>query len=183
VELSQELFTMEHTLWVFGWAHTGNGRPDLALPMLERALAELDRHTMYAFTSIGWVRASEAHLALGNTQSALENAQQALDTARTTEDMTMAGVALRVLGRAEVAAGQLELAREHLAEALELFEGFGAPLEVAHILSYQAELAQAAGNPAAAKALLARSRDLFTDHDVPRAAQRVELRAAELCLA
>ncbi len=180
VELSQELFTLEHTLWVYGWAHTGNGHPELALPILERALSELDRHTMYAFTSIGWVRASEAHLALGDVHSALENAQRALDTARTTEDVTMAGVALRILGRAEVAAGEFERAGQHLDEALALFEGFGAPLEVAHVLSYQAELAHAAGDSAAAKALFARSRDQFADRDVPRAAQRVEQRAAEL---
>jgi DNA-binding SARP family transcriptional activator len=182
VEASQEPFTMVHALWVLGWAHTGSGRPDLALAALERSLAELDRHSMYAFMSIGWLRAAEAHLALGNPDSALENAQRALDTTRATQDMILSGVALRLVGRAELSRGQLDLARRHFAEALTLFEGCPAPIEVAHTLSCQAELAYASADHDAARTLFARARAGFATRDVPRAVLRLEQRTAELSL-
>jgi DNA-binding SARP family transcriptional activator len=175
VEASQEPFTLVHALWVLGWAHTGTGRPDKALAVLERSLAELERYSMYAFMSIGWVRTAEAHLALGNPDAALE-------TTRATQDIFISGVALRLVGRAELARGRLELARRHLAEALALFEGCLAPIESAHTLSCQAELAHAAGDQSGARALFARARAEYAARDVTRAVLRLEQRAAELSL-
>jgi tetratricopeptide (TPR) repeat protein len=182
VEASQEPFTMVHALWVFGWAQTGSGRPDMAIAVLERALAELEQHGMRGFMVVGLVYLAEAQLAHGDAQSALSSAQRALVVARESEAVWVFGMALRTAGCAALALQHLDSARSQLGEALVLFEGCAAQLEIGHTLYWQAKLEWAVGERDLARATLARARAVFVALEVERAVARLDLTARELSL-
>lgn len=173
VEASQEPFTLMNALWVFGWAQIGSGRPDLAIAVLERALAGLEQQGLRGFQGLGLVLLAQAELAVGNPERALLHANEALTAGEQSEGVLIVGAAQRTLGSIALAVDRLDLARDHLTAAFALFRRCGAPLELAHTLYWQARLESAAGERAAARELHARARAAFATRKIERAVARL----------
>jgi DNA-binding SARP family transcriptional activator/tetratricopeptide (TPR) repeat protein len=180
VQASQDPFTLVHALSTFGRAQIGSGRPDLAIAVLERAVAELEPQRLPSYLGVALLRLSEAQLAAGQTDSAILNATKALAPCEQSEDVLIVGLALRTLARVELALGRLEPAREHLAAALELFQRCAARIEIGHTLHWQAKLEGRAGEHSLARALHTRARAELATRNVERIVARLDREAAEL---
>ncbi|MDH5673035.1 MAG: protein kinase [Myxococcales bacterium] len=133
------------TAW--GGYHLLRGEPNMALARLDAALSETGAGQHMAWT-VAAELAVEVRLALGDVPGAWERGRRALQQARAAELGFLAELGLeRVLGLAEAAAGQLEVATYRLESRIEQARArglSGVPLGV--LLEAQARVALMAGD-------------------------------------
>ena len=114
---------------IMGTALVEDGRPLEALDYVARSVEAL--HSFGVRRTAGWMEAIQAGalVELGDFEDARAHALKALDTTTRTGHRWAIGVALRALGRAEVAGGAVGRAEARLQESLRTFEMIGARLE------------------------------------------------------
>lgn len=163
-----------------GFAFVGHGDAARAIPALEAAVQQ---HGAFPFPQFqGWFMAflAEAYRFDGQLERAHATAREALEITRTARSLYGVGLALRALGRIQLAAGAPAEATATLEEALVTFEGMQGRYDAARVWLDLGEAAVAAGNSAAAVQHWERARRRFVDLRVPRWAEQAEALARTL---
>jgi DNA-binding SARP family transcriptional activator len=161
-----------------GCAHLEKGEGAEALPLLERSVDQLGRFRFLQLQGLFTALLAEARLLTGDATGARETADRAL--ALTLESRYPYGVAWarRALGRIAIAAGDLEAAVAGLEDALAIFTSIHARFEAARTRLELAELAQARGDGAGARAWLTDAAQALADMGVSRYDEQVRALAA-----
>ena len=163
-----------------GFALVEHGDAARAIPALETAVQQ---HGAFPFPQFqGWFMAflAEAYRFDGQLERAHARAREALEITRTTRSLYGVGLALRALGRIQLAAGAPAEATATLEEALATFEGMQARYDAARVWLHLGEAACAAGDLGAAAEHWARARRRFVDLDIPRWVERADALARTL---
>lgn len=144
-----------------GGVELAQGHYDAARGHLEQALAlcRAGKAPAQALAE-AWLTLSELHLKCAAWAEAIDAARSALTGAREQGDRPRVGAALRLLGEALAAAGELDEADARLAEAIEVLEALEQPIELARACAARARHLERVGDPAAA-ALAQRAEVLF----------------------
>jgi tetratricopeptide (TPR) repeat protein len=172
--IGNDPFTLVQALTISAYSHAMSGRVQEAIAIAEPVIAQLELHGMHAFTCHALNVLAEARLRAGEPARACETASQAARSAQFAGDRRALGIALRVEGRAAQLLGESLAAREHLVEALHVFESFGARIEIANTLLALNELALAESNRELARSHLVRARSLYVECDVTRGVEDVD---------
>jgi len=105
---------------------------------------------------------AEIYLAQGRHEQALDSAQQALEKARAIRNCTLEGVALRTLGKVTaLGKGEWEVAAEHFARSIAIFQDLGDSHELAKTLYAHGLALQAEGRGEEARAQLQQAAEIF----------------------
>lgn len=128
-----------------GDAYLGHGDVEQAIPILEKAVQHLERFGPRPVQVSAMVHLSEAYLLRGYLDQARELATRGLALTRETSFRNGMGLILRALGRIAQGEGDLQAAKQHFSEALELFTQSQAFHQVGHIHIFLAKLAHAQG--------------------------------------
>jgi tetratricopeptide (TPR) repeat protein len=155
-----------------GFARVEQGDATRTIPVLE---ASVQQHGAFPFPQFqGWFTAflSEAYRLDDQVERAQATAGEALEITRAARSLYGVALALRALGRAQLAAGTPGDAIATLEEALAGFEGIQARYDAARVWLDLAEAALASGDSVAAAAHRERARQRFVELHVPRWAER-----------
>jgi len=155
-----------------GFAFVEQGDAPRAIPALETAVQQ---HGVFRFPQFqGWftVFLAEAYRLDGQLERADATAREALEIARAARSLYGIALALRALGRGQLAAGAPAEATTTLQEALAGFEAIQARYDAARVWLDLGEAALATGHRAAAAEHRERARQRFVDLRVPRWAER-----------
>ncbi len=132
------------------------GRPVLddafraSLTALETYAGPSSDDALGVWSGVAMVALSEGHLVLNNLESARAYGLGALGALPPEGDPVLPGMALRALGRVELASGRHDASRERLTDALRRFEQVGAKMEAAATVFALAEVTVAQGDMVAA---------------------------------
>jgi tetratricopeptide (TPR) repeat protein len=157
-----------------GFAFVEHGDARRAIPALE---ASVQQHGAFPFPQFqGWFTSflAEAYRLDGQRERAYATASEALEIGRAARSLYGVGLALRALGRIQLAAGAPAEAIATLEEALQTFEGMQGSYDAARVWLDLGEAALAAGDRAAAAAHRERARQRFVALGVHRWAERAE---------
>lgn len=114
----------------FGYALALAGRANEGIPILEQSIELAESKGFVARHSLRLAYVSEAYLSLGRDGEALNAATRALELARKHEERANEAYTLRMLGEVDMYRGNLDDARNWLAEGVKLAEELGMrPLE------------------------------------------------------
>jgi transcriptional regulator with AAA-type ATPase domain/tetratricopeptide (TPR) repeat protein len=163
-----------------GFAFVEHGDAPRAIPVLEAAALQ---HGAFPFPQFqGWFTAflAEAYRLDGQVERAHATAREALEITRVSRSQYGVGLALRALGRIQLAAKTPTEAMATLEEALATFEAMQGRYDAARVWLDLGEAALATGNRAAARQHRERARQRFVDLRVPRWAERAEALARSL---
>ncbi|MFF7725169.1 BTAD domain-containing putative transcriptional regulator [Streptomyces sp. NPDC008001] len=119
--------TIALTLYQHGCVLHKTGRPDLAGRQLRDALGYFIEQQQRGWEGLAWARLAECRLAEWRDDDAVSCAEQSLHIARDLGKTYCQGLAHAVLGQARSRLGDPAHGREHLREALTLFERLGVP--------------------------------------------------------
>ena len=158
-----------------GFSFVEHGDAARAMPALE---ASVQQHGAFPFPQFqGWFTAflADAYRLDGRRERALSTAREALGITRAARSPYGVGLALRALGRVQLAVGALPEATSTLHEAGAAFEAMQARYDAARVWMDQGEAALAMGDRAAAAAHWEAARQRFVDLHVPRWAERAEV--------
>lgn len=108
---------------------------------------------------------AKSRIRLGRSAEAGAEICDVLDICRGQRDRFGEALGLRTLGECELAAGRLDTAEQHLTTAAALWNDLGLPLPRARTLRDLAAAREAAGDRAAAGALRAEAREVFTAYE------------------
>ncbi|MFD0554949.1 BTAD domain-containing putative transcriptional regulator [Streptomyces rectiviolaceus] len=108
---------------------------------------------------------AKSRIRLGRSAEAAAEIRGVLDVCRGHRDRFGEALGLRTLGECELAAGRLDTAEQHLTAAAALWNDLGLALPRARTLRDLAAAREAAGDRAAAGALRAEARDVFTAYE------------------
>jgi tetratricopeptide (TPR) repeat protein len=153
--------------WTSAWgaiAHVKLGQHEEARRLLERAIPEC------AAVGYGWnmiflqVALTELELSLGNGPAALASAHRAVDLARGSHYRMEQGAALRVLGQACEAAGDVVAADDAFRQSVEVLEATQSRPELAQTLLAYGRFRSRGGN-GDGRVLIARALTLFEEMD------------------
>jgi tetratricopeptide (TPR) repeat protein len=167
--LSWEIRELPVIFWVSAWgaiAHVKLGQHEKARRLLERAIPECDA----VGYSHGWnmiflqVALAELELSLGNVPAALAAAQRAAGIARDSRYRMEQGAALRVLGQASAAAGDLAAAAGAFGQSVEVLEATQSRPELAQTLLAYGRF-RSGGGDADGRPLMLRALALFEEMD------------------
>ena len=163
-----------------GFVFVEHGDAGRAIPSLEAAVQQ---HGAFPFPQFhGWFTAflAEAYRLDSQLERAQATAREALEITRASRSLYGVGLALRALGRIQLAAGRPAEALRTLEEALGTFEGMQGRYDAGRVWLDLGAAALAAGNRAAAAEHWERARRRFADLHVPRWAERAEALARTL---
>jgi DNA-binding NtrC family response regulator/tetratricopeptide (TPR) repeat protein len=163
-----------------GFAFVEDGDAARAIPALE---ASVQQHGAFPFPQFqGWFTAflADAYRLGGELDRAHATAREALEITRAARSLYGVGLALRALGRIQLAAGAPAEATATLREALGTFDGMQGRYDVARVRLDLAEAARAAGQVAEALEHCQRARQRFIELRVRRWAERAEALARSL---
>ena len=155
-----------------GFALVEQGDAARAIPALETAVQQ---HEVFRFPQFqGWFTGflADAYRLGGQREPALRRAREALEITRTARSLYGIALALRALGRAQLAAGAPAEAIATLEEALAGFEAIQARYDAARVWLDLGEAVLVAGDRATATAHAERARRRFVELHVPRWAER-----------
>ena len=157
-----------------GFTFVEHGDAARAIPALAGAVQQYGAFPFLQFQ--GWFTAflAEAYRLDGQLERARVTAREALEITRATRSLYGVGLALRALGRIELAAGSPGEAIALLEEALVMFEGMQGRYDAARVRLDLGEAALAIGDRAAASEQRERARQRFVDLHVPHWAARAE---------
>lgn len=108
---------------------------------------------------------AKSRIRLGRSAEADAEIRDVLDICRGQRDRFGEALGMRTLGECELAAGRLDTAEQHLTAAADLWDDLGLPLPRARTLRDLAAAREAAGDRAAAGALRAEAREVFTAYE------------------
>ena len=130
----------------------------------------------------GWFTAflADAYRLDGRRDQALATAREALEITRAARSPYGVGLALRALGRVQLATGAVSEAMATLHEAGATFEAIQARYDVARVWMDRGEAALATGDRTAAAQHWEHARQRFVDLHVARWAERAEALARTL---
>ena len=163
-----------------GFAFVEHGDATRAIPALETSVQQ---HSVFRFPQFqGWftVFLAEAYRLDGQLERAHASAREALEITRAAGSLYGVGLALRALGRIQLAARAPTEATATLEEALARFEGIQARYDAARSWLDLGEAALAAGNRAAAAEHWERARRRFVDLNLSGWVERTETLARTL---
>jgi DNA-binding SARP family transcriptional activator len=132
------------------------GRPVLddafrtSLTALETYADASSDAAVHVWSGLAMVALAEGHLAMNGLERARAYALGALGALPPEGDPVLPGIALRALGKVELASGHYDASRERLTDALRRFELVGARMEAAATVFALAEVAVAQGDTVAA---------------------------------
>jgi tetratricopeptide (TPR) repeat protein len=163
-----------------GFTLVERGDAARAIPALEAAVQQYGAFPFPQFQ--GWFTAflAEAYRLDGQLERAHATAQEALEIARAARSLYGVGLALRALGRAQLAAGSPADALATLQEALATFESMQGRYDAARAWLDLGEAARSAGRREAAAEHLERARRRFVELRVPQWAERAAALARSL---
>jgi adenylate cyclase len=174
VAVAPDPLTHAVALGWLGFALVEHGNPARAIPVLEESVRQ---HRIFRFPQFqGWFTAflAEAYRVDGQLERAHATAREALEITRAARSFYGVGLALRALGRVQLAAGSAAEATATLQEALSTFETMQARYDAARVWLDLGEVARANGQWAEARRRWERARQRFLDLRVPGRAQRAE---------
>jgi tetratricopeptide (TPR) repeat protein len=157
-----------------GFAAVEHGDAARAIPALEAAVQQ---HGAFPFPQFqGWFTAflAEAYGLDGQLERAHATAREALEISQTARSLYGVALALRALGRVQLAAGAPRDATVALEEARKALESMQARYDAARVQLALGEAALAAGDRTAAAEHWERARRRFVDLNVPRWSERAE---------
>ncbi|MGW6022188.1 BTAD domain-containing putative transcriptional regulator [Streptomyces sp. NPDC055099] len=108
---------------------------------------------------------AKSRIRLGRSAEARAEIRDVLDICRGQRDRFGEALGMRTLGECELAEGRLDAAEQHLTAAADLWNDLGLPLPRARTLRDLAAAREAAGDRAAASALRAEAREVFTAYE------------------
>jgi len=169
LSLSWEIREWPVIFWTSAWgaiAYVKLGLHEEARRLLERAIPECEATTyMYGWNMIFLqVALAELELAIGNVSAALTAARRAVDIARESHYRMEQGAALRVLGQACEAAGDVADADDAFRKSAEVLEATQSRPELAQTLLVYGRFRSRAG-AGDGRALIQRARALFENMD------------------
>ena len=157
-----------------GFVLVEHGNASRAIPALE---ASVQQHGAFPFPQFqGWFTAflAEAYRLDGQLERAHATALQALEITRATRSLYGVGLALRALGRSQLAAGTPAEAAATLQDARATFEAMQGRYDAARVWLDLGEAALAGGDRATAAEHRERARQCFVALRVPRWTARAE---------
>jgi tetratricopeptide (TPR) repeat protein len=167
--LSWEIRELPVIFWTSAWgaiAHVKLGRHEEARRLLDRAIPECNATS----STYGWnmiflqVALAEVELSLGNVPAALAAAHRAADLARGSHYRMEQGAALRVLGQACEAAGDVAGADDAFRQSVAVLEATQSRPELAQTLLAYGRFRSRGGAPEG-RVLIERARALFEEMD------------------
>jgi tetratricopeptide (TPR) repeat protein len=179
VAVAPDPLTHAVALGWLGFALVEHGDPARAIPVLETSVRQ---HTIFRFPQFqGWFTAflAEAYRVDGQLERAHATAREALEITRAARSLYGVGLALRALGRVQLAAGSAAEATATLEEALAAFETMQARYDAARVWLDLGEAARADGQIAEAARHSERARQRFLELHVPGRAHRAEALARQ----
>ena len=173
LDKSNTPLTFAFALWTFARAQLGSGKCKLAIETLKPMLNELKTRGVVNLVAPVMTTLAEATLRDENAREALCHAEDALRLSSDGISPLTRGSALRILGCANLALGQHDLARQHLFQALSTFEKIEATFDVARTLAALAQLEHEQGHAGAAATHLRRACALYSARGAKEQADRV----------
>ena len=174
VSVAPDPLTSAVALGWLGFAFVEHGAAARAIPPLE---ASAQQHRVFHFPQFqGWFTAflADAYRLDGQLERAHATAREALDVCRAAGSPYGVGMALRALGRLQLAAGTPAEAMATLQEAVATFEAIRARYDTARVWLDLGAGANAAGDRRAAAGHWEQARRRLVELRVPRWAERAE---------
>ena len=161
LERSQDPLNSAVATGFLGFAYLEKGDLEEAIATLVDSVARLRETGMQQI--LGWftIFLCEARLAAKETEEARDMAEQGLEITRQAEFRYGVALALRALGRVELADGRLDEAARRFDEALAEFTSLATPFEMARTHLERARLARRRSDGAAARPAIAEAHRLF----------------------
>lgn len=153
------------TLRSLGLVHRALGEYEAAEELSCRAVDLLSTLGDPLMLAYAMQARAKARIRLGRSAEAEAEIREVLDICRGQRDRFGEALGLRTLGECELAAGRLDDAEQHLTAAAALWSDLGLPLPRARTLRDLAAVREAAGDRAAAGALRAEAREVFTSYE------------------
>ncbi|MEU3742299.1 BTAD domain-containing putative transcriptional regulator [Streptomyces sp. NPDC032198] len=153
------------TLRSIGLVHRALGEYSAAEELSGRAVDLLSTLGDPLMLAYAMQARAKSRIRLGRWAEAGSEIRDVLDICRGQRDRFGEALGLRTLGECELAAGRLDTAEQHLTEAAALWNDLGLALPRARTLRDLAAAREAAGDRAAAGALRAEAREVFTAYE------------------
>jgi tetratricopeptide (TPR) repeat protein len=172
VTVAPDPLTSAVTLGWLGFTLIEHGDARRAIPALETSVRQ---HGVFHFAQFqGWFTAflADAYRLDGQRELALATARAALEISRAAASPYGIGLALRALGRVQLAAGDLSEATATLHDAGSAFDAIQARYDAARVWLDLGAAAREAGDRTRAAEYCERARRCFVDLRVPRWAER-----------
>jgi class 3 adenylate cyclase/tetratricopeptide (TPR) repeat protein len=178
-KLSPDPVSRVYATGFLGLAHVEAGDLTAAIPLLESAIAELERFGFPQWHGMFTTLLGDAYRQRGEFDRAVALANQGI--AITTRCGYLLGVGLgqRILGRIAIGRGALGEAEAALTEALRTFDSIESEFEIARTRLELAGVAFGRGRDATARSLLREAHRTFVAASVPAYVRRAEQLAAE----
>ncbi|MGW7080274.1 BTAD domain-containing putative transcriptional regulator [Streptomyces sp. NPDC054866] len=153
------------TLRSLGLVHRALGEYEAAEELSSRAVDLLSTLGDPLMLAYAMQARAKCRIRLGRSAEAEAEIRQVLDICRGQRDRFGEALGLRTLGECELATGRLDTAEQYLTTAAALWNDLGLPLPRARTLRDLAAAREAAGDRAAAGALRAEAREVFTAYE------------------